>query len=79
MDPYEFNNIPELTDTQRASPYAVYYYEPILPPATEILMATRPGADMPSSLALAPEEMFKLYIPGSLSAYKRSGTMRICR
>lgn len=66
MSAYEFKHIPELTDDERASPYARFYYEPILPPAPEILAAIQPGKQIDPSLALAPQDIGKLFTPGSL-------------
>jgi len=66
MSAYEFKNIPELTEEEKQSPYAQFYYEPILPPPPEILEAIQPGKPMDPSLALAPQDIGKLFIPGSL-------------
>ena len=69
MDPYEFTKIPELSDDQKKSPYAHYYYEPVHPPAQEVFDAVRQGNEMDCSLALAPVDVKKLFIPGSLKKY----------
>ncbi len=66
MDAYEFKHIPDLTEEEKKSPYAHFYYEPILPPAPEVLAATKPGNPIDTSLALAPEDVGKLFVPGSL-------------
>lgn len=66
MSAYEFKHIPDLTDEEKKSPYAPFYYEPILSPAPEILTAIQPGKPIDPSLALAPQDIGKLFVPGSL-------------
>lgn len=66
MNAYEFAHIPELTDDEKASPYSHFYYEPILPPAPEVLAAIQPDRRMDVSLALAPGDMRALFMPGSV-------------
>jgi hypothetical protein len=69
LSAYEFTSIPELTEEEKKSPYARFYYEPILPPAPEIVAAIQPGQQIDPSLALAPQDFLKLFIPGALKAY----------
>jgi phloretin hydrolase len=68
LSAYDFTDIPELREDEKKSPYSGFYYEPILPPAPEVFKAIQPGNPMDSSLALASQEVGKLFIPGSLKA-----------
>jgi phloretin hydrolase len=66
MSAYEFTHIPELTEEEKKSPYAQFYYEPILPPAPEIITAIQPGNEIDSAIAVAPQDIRKLLVPGFL-------------
>jgi len=66
MTAYEFTHIPDLTEEEKTSPYARFYYEPILPPESQVLAAIQPDNQIHPSLALAPRDLYKLFIPGSL-------------
>ena len=69
MGAYDFSHIPELTKEEKKSPYARFYYEPILPPASEVLAAIQPEKEMDTTLALPPQDVKKLFVPGSLKAF----------
>ncbi len=66
MDAYDFAHIPDLNEEEKKSPYARFYYEPIIPPATNVVAALQPGKEMNPSLALLPQNIGKLFVPGSL-------------
>jgi phloretin hydrolase len=68
MNAYKFSKIPELTKEEKKSPYARFYDEPILPPAPEVVAAIQPGKQINPSLVLAPQDMPKLIMPGTLKA-----------
>lgn len=66
MCAYEFTHIPELSTEEKKSPYAKFYYEPILPPSPEVLAAIQPGKPIDPILALPPQDLSELFVPGSL-------------
>ena len=68
MYAYDFKKVPALTAEEKKSPYAKFYTEPVESPSKEILAALQPGKQMDPALALAPEDLNKLFMPGTLKA-----------
>ena len=68
MNVYDFKQIPPLTAVEKKSPYAKFYSEPVVDPSKEIVAALQPGKQMNPSLALPPQDLNKLFMPGALKA-----------
>jgi hypothetical protein len=68
MNTYDFKKIPALTAEEKKSPYAQFYAEPMPSPAEEVLAALQPGKQMDCKLALAPEDLNRLFMPSTLQA-----------
>ena len=66
MTAYDFKKVPALTAEEKKSPYAKFYSEPVAEPAKEIMAALQPGKKFDCKLALAPEDLNKLFMPGTL-------------
>jgi phloretin hydrolase len=66
MAAYDFKKVPALTAEEKKSPYAKFYAEPVNAPAAEIIKALQPGKQMDPRMALPPEDLNKLFQPGTL-------------
>ena len=66
MDAYNFEIIPELTEEEKKSPYASFYYIPVGKPLPHIYEAIQPGRQMDPALAINledPEDVKKMFLP----------------
>jgi len=66
MGVYDFENIPELTEDEKKSPYADFYYIPVGKPPPHVMEAVAPGRQMDPALAVSlenPSDISMLFSP----------------